>query len=125
MIYRVLKEDIQPNNNANNQNNNRNGSQNNIVQPTTQQQNNNLANKNVTNKGNLKAPNRHIDPVQTVSPALTAKANAIKKAEDNLEKARTSYDQSYKKAEELKNKQDADKAKKPVAEMFISKIKFI
>lgn len=125
MIYRVLKEDIQPNNNANNQNNNQNGSQNNIVQPTTQQQNNNLANKNVTNKGNLKAPNRHIDPVQTVSPALTAKANAIKKAEDNLEKARTSYDQSYKKAEELKNKQDADKAKKTVAEMFISKIKFI
>lgn len=125
MIYRVLKEDIQPNNNANNQNNNRNGSQNNIVQPTTQQQNNNLANKNVTNKGNLKAPNKHIDPIQTVSPALTAKANAIKKAEDNLEKARTSYDQSYKKAEELKNKQDADKAKKPVAEMFISKIKFI
>ncbi len=124
MIYRVLKEDIQPNNNANNQNNNRNGSQNNIVQPTTQQ-NNNLANKNVTNKGNLKAPNRHIDPIQTVSPALTAKANAIKKAEDNLEKARTSYDQSYKKAEELKNKQDSDKAKKPVAEMFISKVKLI
>lgn len=121
MIYRVLREDIQPNNNQNN----RNGSQNNIVRPTTQQ--NNMTNKNVTNKGNLKDPNKHIDPVQTVSPALTAKANAIKKAEDNLEKARTSYDQSYKKAEELKNKQDTDRAKKEkaVAEMFMSKITII
>lgn len=123
MIYRVFKEDIQPNNNQN-QNNN---SGNNIVQPTTQQQNkNNPVDSNVTKKGNLKNPNKHIDPVQTVSPALTAKANAIKKAEDNLEKARTSYDQSYKKAEELKNKQDADKAKKPaVTESFINNIRFI
>lgn len=121
MIYRVLREDIQPNNNNQNQDNN---SGNNIVQPTTQQ--NNAVDRNMTKKGNLKNPNKHIDPVQTVSPALTAKANAIKKAEDNLEKARTSYDQSYRKAEELKNKQDADKAKRPaVTESFINNIHFI
>lgn len=123
MIYKVFREDIQPNNNNQNQNNN---SGNNIVHPTTQQNRNNPVDNNVTKKGNLKNPNKHIDPVQTISPALTAKANAIKKAEDNLEKARTSYDQSYKKAEELKNKQDADKAKKPaVTESFINNIRFI
>ena len=61
MIYRVLREDIQPNNNNQNQNNN---SSNNIVQPTTQQ--NNTVDRNMTKKGNLKNPNKHIDPAPSM-----------------------------------------------------------